>query len=84
MTPDYPDDRVDYIVKDSNVRHLVTTRDIYEQRKNFFDALNIFICFVEDTQSDKISAENLNVDVPADALAYCIFSLTPTRRIMKF
>ncbi len=74
MTPDYPDDRVDYIVKDSNVRHLVTTRDIYEQRKNFFDALNIFVCFVEETQSEKISAGNLNVDVPAAALAYCIYT----------
>ena len=74
MTPDYPDDRVKFIVEDSNVRHLVTTRDIYEERKEFFDALGIFICFVEETQSEKISSENLNVDVPADALAYCIYT----------
>ncbi|MBQ6006563.1 MAG: amino acid adenylation domain-containing protein [Selenomonadaceae bacterium] len=74
MTPDYPDDRVKFIVEDSNVRHIVTTRDIYNRRKEFFDALNIFICLVEDTQSEKISAENLNVDVPENALAYCIYT----------
>jgi len=74
MTPDYPDDRVDYIVKDSNVRHIVTTRDIYERRKNFFDGLNVFVCLVEETQSEKIPAENLNIAVPYDALAYCIYT----------
>ena len=74
MTPDYPDDRVSYIVNDSNVRHIVTTRDIYQQRKNFFDALNIFVCLVEDTQSENISSDNLNVAVPDDALAYCIYT----------
>jgi len=74
MTPDYPDDRVAYIVKDSNVRHIVTTRDIYERRKKFFDGLGIFVCLVEETQSEKISAKNLNVDVPYDALAYCIYT----------
>ncbi len=74
MTPDYPDDRVSYIVKDAGVKHIVTTRDIYEQRKNFFDGLGIFICLVEDTQSEEISGENLNVAVPDDALAYCIYT----------
>ncbi|MBR0059854.1 MAG: amino acid adenylation domain-containing protein, partial [Selenomonadaceae bacterium] len=74
MTPDYPDDRVKFIVEDSNVRHIVTTRDIYERRKEFFDALNIFVCLVEDTQSENISADNLNVAVPYDALAYCIYT----------
>ena len=74
MTPDYPDERVEFIIKDSNVRHIVTSRDIYNERKNFFDALNIFVCLVEETQSEKISAENLNVAVPYDALAYCIYT----------
>ena len=74
MTPDYPDERVDYIIKDSNVRHIVTTRDIYERRKEFFDALEVFVCLVEDTQSEKISGDDLNVDVPYNALAYCIYT----------
>ena len=74
MTPDYPDDRVSYIVQDAGVNHIVTTRDIYERRKKLFDALNIFVCLVEDTQSENISADNLNVAVPYDALAYCIYT----------
>ncbi|MBQ3451141.1 MAG: amino acid adenylation domain-containing protein, partial [Selenomonadaceae bacterium] len=74
MTPDYPDERVKFIVEDAKVNHLVTTRDIYERRKEFFDTLGIFICLVEETQSEKISAENLNVAVPRDALAYCIYT----------
>ena len=74
MTPDYPDERVFYIVKDSKVRHLVTTRDIYQRRKDFFDELNIFVCLVEETQSENIPRDNLNVDVPYDALAYCIYT----------
>ncbi|MBR6888847.1 MAG: amino acid adenylation domain-containing protein, partial [Selenomonadaceae bacterium] len=74
MTPDYPDDRVDFILTDANAKHLVTTRDIYNHRKEFFDGLGIFICLVEDTQSEKISGENLNVNVPYDALAYCIYT----------
>ncbi|MBQ6131121.1 MAG: amino acid adenylation domain-containing protein, partial [Selenomonadaceae bacterium] len=74
MTPDYPDERVKFIVEDAKVNHLVTTRDIYERRKEFFDTLGIFICLVEETQTEKISAENLNVTVPRDALAYCIYT----------
>ena len=74
MTPDYPDDRIKFIVEDSKVKHIVTTRDIYERRKEFFDALNIFVCLVEETQSGNIPADNLNVDVPYDALAYCIYT----------
>ncbi|MBQ6131554.1 MAG: amino acid adenylation domain-containing protein, partial [Selenomonadaceae bacterium] len=74
MTPDYPDERVSFIVKDAGVNHIVTSRDIYQRRKDFFDALNIFVCLVEDTQSENIPSENLNVDVPYDALAYCIYT----------
>lgn len=74
MTPDYPDERIKFIVEDAKVEHLVTTKEIYLERKNFFDNLNIFICFVEETQTEKISAENLNVEVPFDALAYCIYT----------
>lgn len=74
MTPDYPDDRIKFIIEDAKVNHLVTTRDIYQRRKDFFDTLNIFVCLVEDTQSEKISGDNLNVAVPDDALAYCIYT----------
>lgn len=72
MTPDYPDDRVKFIVEDSNVKHIVTTRDIYERRKTFFDELGLKIIFVEEI--DGASAENLNVEVAPENLAYCIYT----------
>ncbi len=74
MTPDYPDERIKFIVQDAKVRNLITTRDIYSERKKFFDALNISICLIEEMQSTQIPAENLNVEVPSGALAYCIYT----------
>ena len=74
MTADYPDERVKFIVEDAKVKHMVTTRDIFEQRKKFFDSLGIFICLVEDSQTENISEENLNVAVPYNSLAYCIYT----------
>jgi len=74
MIPDYPDERVKFIVDDAKVNHLVTTRDIYHRRQKFFDSLGIFICLVEDTRDEKISDDNLNVSITSDALAYCIYT----------
>ena len=74
MTPDYPDERIRFIMEDAKARHLITTRDIYEERKDFFEGLDVFICLIEDTQGEEIPPANLDVEVPPDALAYCIYT----------
>ncbi len=75
IDPTYPDERVDFIVKDSGTKVLVITKDIYAQRKDFIDGLGLILCFVDDAEHLALAdGENLNIAVPADALAYCIYT----------
>ena len=38
-TPEYPDDRVEYIFEDSEAMFVITTKDIAEKRKELFSKL---------------------------------------------
>lgn len=46
-TPEYPDDRVEYIFEDSEAMFVITTKDIAEKRKELFQSLNaIYYCLM--------------------------------------
>ncbi len=72
IDPTYPDERINFIMKDSAAKVLITTKDIYAKRQTFFDSLGIEFCFIE--QIEHFEDHNLDIDVPAQALAYCIYT----------
>ncbi len=76
IDPEYPEDRIRFILEDSKAKLILTTSDILTRRKDLFDALGsegIEVVAVEDALQNKDSS-NPNVDVPYDALAYVIYT----------
>ncbi|MGM9579993.1 MAG: amino acid adenylation domain-containing protein, partial [Anaerovibrio sp.] len=73
MLPDYPDDRIAYCLKDSGSRFVVTTKAIREGKKELFAKAGCTVLTVEELAVSG-EAENLNLDIPADSLAYIIYT----------
>nr|MCR5602962.1 amino acid adenylation domain-containing protein [Lachnospiraceae bacterium] len=82
IDPEYPEDRIRFILEDSGARLLVTTKDVLTERKTFFDELaTTGITIVEEgTAVNKGNRENLNVSVPYESLAYVIYTSGSTGR----
>ena len=66
IDPEYPEERIMYIPKDSECRHLVATREIIDRRKELFEALaenGIAVIDVEAAISEG-ERNDLNIEVP--------------------
>lgn len=76
IDPEYPDERIRFILEDSGAKLAITTRAVYQKREALFAALSgegVSILFAEDAAAT-LSRENLNAEVPYDALAYVIYT----------
>ena len=76
IDPEYPDERIRYILEDSGARLAVTTREVYKKREALFTALSgegVHILFAEEAVSGHVR-DDLNLTVPYDALAYVIYT----------
>lgn len=76
IDPEYPEDRIRFILEDSGAKLLVTKRSILESRPEMFDSfadIGVALICVEDAVKDG-EKDNLNVDVPYNALAYVIYT----------
>lgn len=71
--PEYPDDRIKYIYKNSNAKIVITTEWLYNQRKKLFDELGIEVVLLENIfKSQKY--QNPNIDISLDSLCYVIYT----------
>ncbi len=76
IDPEYPEDRISYILEDSHCNILVTSPNVLSRRKGYLDSLrNSGITVVNVAEAVKSGAvDDLNVDVPPTALAYVIYT----------
>ena len=76
IDPEYPEERIMYILEDSGCRILVTTGEIMDRRKDLMSSLEAAdITVIDVTEAVKEgSRDNLNIDVPGEALAYVIYT----------
>ena len=74
LEPEYPDDRILYILNDAGITRLITTKELYNSRKNLFDGLDIL--YIEDVGTDANSdgSFELPVKIESDSTAYCIYT----------
>ena len=73
IDPKYPDDRIEYIITDSDSKVLITTKEIEEEKKELLNKTGIKVLRIEEIlESNK--TENLNIDIPLDSLAYVIYT----------
>ncbi|MDO4796888.1 MAG: amino acid adenylation domain-containing protein [Coriobacteriales bacterium] len=82
IDPEYPEERVRYILEDSGARLVVTTQSVLDARADLFAALaDLDLTVVEATGAVASHEQtNLNVAVPDDALAYVIYTSGSTGR----
>ncbi|QED47026.1 non-ribosomal peptide synthetase [Cytobacillus dafuensis] len=69
IDPDYPEDRIAYMVHDSNTKYIMT--DVREGRLSSFDEK---LCLLSDLADQSEDGSNLEVDVLATELAYIIYT----------
>lgn len=73
IEPDYPDERITYILEDSGAKFFITTGELYEARKELLDACHTQILLLEDLYQCS-ETSNPVVDVKPENLAYCIYT----------
>ncbi|MBO7664183.1 MAG: amino acid adenylation domain-containing protein, partial [Clostridia bacterium] len=76
IDPEYPEERIRYILDTSGAKLLLTTSSVMERRKELLSALQSEgICVIDAGAAAAGGCrDNLNADVPGDALAYVIFT----------
>ena len=73
IDPKYPDDRIEYIITDSDAKILITTKDIEEEKKELIKKSKIKVLRIEEILTSK-KADNLNIDIPLSSLCYIIYT----------
>ena len=69
----YPDDRIEYIITDSDSKILVTTKEIEEEKKDLLKKTGIKVLRIEEILESK-KTNNLDIDIPMSSLAYIIYT----------
>ena len=73
LAPDYPDDRVSYILENSGAKHVVTTAALAKERQALFDSAGVTVHELEDMlKSEK--TDNPETGVKPENLCYCIYT----------
>jgi len=73
VLPDYPLDRIKYILDDSNAKFIITNHNIYNKRNDLFDDFKNKVIFIEDViQNGK--DDEIKLKIPKNNLCYTIFT----------
>lgn len=82
LDPDYPEERIKYIMEDSKAKILVSTKKIIENHEQLQHLLiSEGIMVIEaDQYSSLVGTDNINVSVPNEAPAYVIYTSGSTGR----
>ena len=73
IAPDYPDDRVAFILKDSGAKLLITDAETLKTRKAFLETLSVSVVTPEELAEEGTAKESKTVIYQND-LCYCIYT----------
>lgn len=73
LTPEYPDDRIEYCLNDADCKVVITTQAIKQERQALWNDKPYQVVTVEELLENP-EEENLDLDTPIHALAYCIYT----------
>ena len=73
VDPKYPDDRVSYIIENSNSKILISTKEIIESKKDLISSSGINPLAIEDILLSN-KTNNPNIDIPSNSLCYIIYT----------
>ena len=73
LDPDYPDDRITYILEDSKVPFLIMPANLAKQRATLTGQSSAKVLILEELLKQK-NTENPKVDIEPENLCYCIYT----------
>lgn len=78
MVPEYPDDRIDFCLKDAQCPFVITSEKLKKERLAFWKGKPYKVLTVEELITeetlDKTLEQNPNLDISVDTLAYCLYT----------
>ncbi|WP_288175311.1 non-ribosomal peptide synthetase [Sporofaciens musculi] len=74
IDPEYPDERISYILEDSKAEFLLLPESLAKERKMLLDKLSVKAIFIDQLLSSEGKTENPHVDIRPDNLCYCIYT----------
>ncbi|MCQ2398389.1 MAG: amino acid adenylation domain-containing protein, partial [Sphaerochaetaceae bacterium] len=74
LLPDYPDDRLEYCLRDAASPIVITNEAILASRTELFGKDKPYYAVTVESLSADGNEENPDIDIPADSLAYCIYT----------
>ena len=80
MAVSYPDERVDFCLRDAGCKYVITTEDIRKDRAALFSDDKPYRCLTVEELTDNPDNANPGLDIPVDSLAYCIYTSGSTGR----
>ena len=74
IDPEYPDERINYILEDSRAEFVVMPGEIARERKMLIDNLSAKVLILEELLAEGGNTENPKVDIKPENLCYCIYT----------
>lgn len=79
IDPEYPDERIAYMIENSGMSQLLVTSEVMEQRGGFLKEENLSFSVIEDMLAEG-DDRNPDIAVGPDDLCYCIYTSGSTGR----
>lgn len=73
MVPEYPDDRIDFCLRDAECSFVITSEKLKKERQGFWDGKPYRVLTVEELLAEEGDG-NPDLDIPISALAYCLYT----------
>lgn len=74
IDPEYPDERIRYIMEDSGAEFILMPEELSRERKPLVQGLSARVLTVEELLAEGKNTENPTVDVRPEQLCYCIYT----------
>lgn len=78
LVPEYPDDRIDFCLRDAACPFVITSEKRKRERGKFWEGKPYEVLTVEELTAEGASGrtaeQNPDLDIPVDTLAYCLYT----------
>ena len=74
IDPEYPDERISYILEDSRAEFVLMPREIAKERKELLENLSAKVLILEELLESEGNIGNPEVDIRPENLCYCIYT----------
>lgn len=74
IDPEYPDERIRYILDDSGAAFVLMPKEIAKERRPLIESISAKVLILEELLEQGGNAENPNVDIRPENLCYCIYT----------